>query len=131
MNILWSPDLSLATPALNLMGPQLVRSLEGDDLSSYCAARLLADEIGVFKPGPLAAIGDNVKYDADGIPILVPEIDDREDGYLMNDFSWFLSRFGALQRIFEASPNAIGILLHEPASLPSAAVASYLGFFDN
>jgi hypothetical protein len=127
MNILWSPNLSLATPGLNLMGPQLIRSLEGDDLSCYCAARLLANEIEVFRPGPLAEIGDHVKYDEEGIPI----IDSTEDGFLMNEFSWFLSRFGALQRIFEASPTAIDVLLHEPASLPSAAVASYVGFFED
>ena len=123
MKILWSPDLSLALPALNLEGPQLVRSLEGDDLSSYCAARLISPQIEVFKPGDFSALSKDVRYVDDGIPNVSDE--------LLADLSRVLSHFSALNRIYEENPEAINVLLHTPDAIPSDVVASYVGFFDD
>jgi hypothetical protein len=118
MKILWSPDLSLAVPMLNLVGPSFLRSLKGDDLTCYCAARLLTSDIQIFQPGPIAGFAEQVIFDDDGVPNVTEE--------QMIELSWIVSRIGALQWIYEANPDAIFMLLHAPESIPSDVVASYV-----
>ncbi len=118
MKILWSPDLSLVEPLINLVGPRFIQSLKGDDLTCYCAARLLTSDIQMLQPEPIASLSKNVRFSDDGVPNLTME--------QLKELSWILSRIGALQRIFEAKPDEISELLHAPQSIPSNVVASYL-----
>src|ERR1700730_16359197 len=127
MKILWSPNLSLATPSFSLASPRIIQAIEGDDLHSYAAARLLTKDVQVFQPEPLAGLAKRVRFNEDGIPEFFVDTD--ED--LMMEFSEPLMYFGALNRIFEASPDAIGALVHDPWSLPSDAVASYFGYVED
>jgi hypothetical protein len=127
MKILWSPNLSLATPAFSLASPRIMQAIEGDDLHSYAAARVLTKDVQVFQPEPLAGLAKRVRFSDDGTPEFFVGTD--ED--LMMEFSEPLMYFGALSRIFEASPDAIGVLVHDPWSLPSEAVASYFGYIED
>ena len=122
MRFLWSSNLSLATPTMHLASPRIVKVLSGDDLLSYAAARVLSADVRVFQPEPLASITKKIAFNDEGIASF-------EGPALLMELSRPLMLFGALERIFYESPDAIAALLHEPWSLPSDAVASYVGTF--